>query len=113
MPPLANKRRSERVLLQVRVLLETQLNNGTPVRLDAFTLVVNAHGGMLETSWKLAKDQRLTLMNPATGAREPGRVVSVKRSQPGSFAVAFEFDSPTPQFWPIHFPPVDWEAVRS
>jgi hypothetical protein len=108
-----NKRRSERVLLQVRVMVETQIGNGTLARLDAYTLVVNAHGGMMEMTLRPAQGQKLFLSNPATGSKEPARVVSVKRSHGGAFAVAFEFDNATPQFWPINFPPVDWEVVRS
>jgi len=27
--------------------------------------------------------------------------------------VAFEFDRPNPKFWPVVFPPSDWEAPRT
>jgi hypothetical protein len=39
-------------------------------------------------------------------------VVRVENIHTGDFAVAFEFWRPAPQFWPIVFPPADWESVE-
>jgi len=108
-----NRRRSERVLLQVRVIVVTQLEHGKSVRFDAFTLVVNAHGGLLEMSLKLSGGQKILLANPVTGAEESCKVVGVKGTGNGTFAVAFEFDRPCPRFWPISFPPKDWDLVAA
>jgi hypothetical protein len=112
-PQVMNKRRSERVLLQVRVLVETELEDGRLVRLDAFTLVVNAHGGLLEMSLKVPRGHKLWLSNPAIGQQEACRVIAVKSSRDGVFAIAFEFASPAAQFWPIAFPPTDWGLVEA
>lgn len=101
------------MLLQIRVLVETEIEQGKRVRLDAFTLVVNAHGGLLEMGLKVSKGQKLLLTNPAAGVKQVCKVVGTKSSQDGFFAVAFEFESPTPQFWPIAFPPADWGLVRA
>src|ERR1700739_1263493 len=103
-----NRRRSERVLLQVRVLVEIELEEGGKVRLDAFTLVVNAHGGLIEINFKPARGSKLLLINPVLGGQESCTVVGVRSSRDGAFAVALEFDNPAPQFWPIGFPPRDW-----
>jgi hypothetical protein len=65
-----NRRRSERVLLQVRLVVETELDPGKLARVDAFTLVVNAHGGLLEINLRLRKGQKLLLSNPAFGFEE-------------------------------------------
>lgn len=113
MAETGNRRRSQRVQLQIPVTLEAEIDAGKPIRLDAFTLVVNAHGGLLEMSLPLRPGQKLSLVNPASGLRKPAKTVGLRRSQDSSFLVAFEFDSPTPQFWPIAFPPTDWEPVRS
>lgn len=107
------RRRSERVLLQIRVIVETTVDEGQWVRLDAFTLVVNAHGGLLELPLKMAKGQKMVLMNPAVGAQEPCRVVDTRRTEDAHFAVGFEFDNPSPQFWPISFPPADWSFAQT
>jgi hypothetical protein len=102
------RRRSERILLQIRVVVETTTEEGKWVRLEAFTLVVNAHGGLLEMSLKVGKGHKMLLMNPVLGAQQSCRVVGLRGSVDGQFAVAFEFDGPAPQFWPIPFPPSDW-----
>ena len=38
------------------------------------------------------------------------RVVRVEDEGLDFFKVAFEFDRPAPDFWPITFPPADWVA---
>lgn len=108
-----SQRRSERVLLQIRVLVETATEEGDVVRLEAFTLVVNAHGGLLEMSLKVPKGHRMWLSNPTLGVREGCRVIASRSSQGGDFAIAFEFENPAPQFWPIAFPPIDWSLVEA
>lgn len=108
-----NRRRSERVLLQVRLVVETELDPGKLARVVAFTLVVNAHGGLLEINLRLRKGQKLLLSNPAFGVEERGTVVAVRSVHEASFAVAFEFDNPAPQFWPISFAPKDWGLVEA
>jgi hypothetical protein len=105
------RRRSERVLLQIHVVVETTDQDEKHVRLDAFTLVVNAQGGLLEMGLKVPNGHQLLLINPTLGVQEFCHVVGIRGSQDGFFAVAFEFDNPSPQFWPIAFPPADWNLV--
>lgn len=108
-----SRRRSERVLMQVRLLLETRLDDGTLVRMDAFTSIVNAHGGLLEVSHKLPRGHKIHLINTGTNAKVPAQVVGVRKSREDGFNVAFEFENPSPEFWPIHFPPRDWNLVNA
>lgn len=108
-----NRRRSERVFLQLRVIVVAEIAPTKTARMDAFTLVVSAHGGLLETSIKLPKGQRLLLSNPAAGLEASCTVVSAKAGRDGNYAVAFEFDQPSPQFWPLSFPPKDWGLVEA
>jgi len=61
-----NRRRSQRVKLQVSVLLRAALIDGKSVQVQAFTSAVNAHGGLLETPVRLTADQRILLINPYT-----------------------------------------------
>jgi hypothetical protein len=110
---MTNQRRSERVFLQIKVIVEVEREHGNPARVDAFTVVVNAHGGLLEMSVKVSKGQKLFLSNPSAGLRQSARVVGVRRVDEDGFAVAFEFDDPSPRFWPISFPPENWHAVET
>ena len=99
------------MMIQVRLIVEFEFETGKLARLEAFTLHVNAHGGSLESSVKVVKGMTLFLTNPGLGLRESCRVVDVHNSEDGLFAVAFEFDRPIPHFWPIAFPPKDWNLV--
>jgi hypothetical protein len=103
-----NRRRSQRVMLQVTVLVRAEMIEGRCLQAQAFTLVVNAHGGLLESSMKLACNQKITLINPQSGKMVGCRVVRVERPSEGNYTIAFEFDERSPQFWPITFPPEDW-----
>ena len=101
-----NSRRSERVLLQVAVIIGVKTPEGE-ISQDGYTLVVNAHGGLLETGMRVEAGREIFLANPRTGAREPCRVLHVRRSG-DAYAVTFEFERRAAQFWPILFPPGDW-----
>ncbi len=111
-----NPRRSQRVPLQVVVMIRANMPDGRCVQVQAFTSVVNAHGGMLESPLKLATDQKILLINPNSGTNVGCRVVQVEGPTSTLYDVAFEFDQRSPRFWPISFPPEDWtveEAIAS
>jgi len=101
----SNRRRSRRVLFQVTVLIRAETPEGKRVQAQGFTLSVNAHGGLLESPLKVAADQRMTVVNPHTGKEVGCRAVRAERASSELFSVAFEFDRPSPQFWPITFSP--------
>jgi hypothetical protein len=101
------------VWLQIRVIVETEIEQGNLVRIEAFTISVSAHGGLLEMGHRVLEGQKLLLTNPAVGTRQGCKVVRVRSSRNGSFAVAFEFDCPTQQFWPIAFSSADRVLVKS
>ena len=104
----ANRRRSERVMLQVPVIVEAWAHDGQPRQEEAHTSVVNAHGGLMKLKMNVKAGQPILLVNAKTNVKQGCRVVRVETSEAGMSAVAFEFDQPAPQFWPIHFPPADW-----
>lgn len=108
-----NRRRSERVMLQVAVTVLADTPEHLVVTEDTHTLVVNAHGGLLKLRAELLPGQPLTLANPRNGNREKAHVVRIEQPSPDYFAVAFEFDRPAPNFWPIVFPPEDWGSEPS
>ena len=60
----ANRRRSERVMLQIPIVLMTETLDHEQMKEETHTLVVNAHGGLL----KLEKE---VLAGPADCTDEP------------------------------------------
>jgi hypothetical protein len=106
----ANRRRSERVFLQINVLLSSAPPEKQAFQTQAFTLMVNAHGGLLESPVSVAVNQKITLTNPRSGKSCGCRVVRIAGPSESQFKIAFEFDEPNARFWPIAFPPAGWNA---
>lgn len=104
----ANRRRSERVMLQIPVVVQVKTRDGKDLREETQTVVVNAHGGLLKLKMEVKTGQPILLINEKAKLQQGCHVVRVERSEAGNSAVAFEFDEPSPQFWPIVFPPADW-----
>ena len=107
-PNPANRRRSERVMLQVPVVVQVRTRDGKELREETQTVVVNAHGGLLKLRIEVKAGQPILLINEKSKVQQGCRVVRVETSEAGHSAVAFEFDQPAPNFWPIVFPPADW-----
>jgi len=106
-----NRRRSERVMLRMSVAVETETAEREKQREETHTLVVNAHGGLLKLDLEVLVGQPILLINVRSGMRAAARVVRVENPPGGYTAVAFEFNEPTPKFWPVEFPPADWEKA--
>ena len=107
------RRRSERVVLRIPVTLSTTMQGGKRIRIEAMTLVVNAHGGLLDVGMQMFSGQKMLLGNAKTEKIEVCEVLRVEGSEEGRFSVAFKFDIPAPHFWPISFPPEDWHATTA
>ena len=97
-------------MLQVSVIVQSRTLDGKDVREKTQTVVVNAHGGLLKLRMDVKVGQPILLINERANMQQGCHVVRVERSEAGNSAVAFEFDQPAPQFWPIVFPPADWGA---
>jgi len=105
-----NRRRSERVMLQMRITVIAEDTEHKPRQEEALTLIVNAHGGLLKMKMDVHVGQPMRLLNPHNKVEQNCRVVRVDESGTEFFSVAFEFDQPNPKFWPVVFPPTDWTA---
>jgi hypothetical protein len=97
-------------MLQVPVVVQVNGRDGKKVEEETQTSVVNAHGGLIKLQMEIKTGQPILLINPKTKVQQSCRVVRVETSLGGQSAVAFEFDQPAPQFWPVVFPPADWSA---
>jgi hypothetical protein len=112
--PLAaaeNRRRSKRVILELPVIVVTKDQNRVVQREATHTLVVNAHGGLMHLEMPVVAGQMIVLVNPRSGQEEGARVVRTGTLPTEKTAVAFEFNRPAPTFWPVSFPPADWNLA--
>jgi len=110
MPAPENRRRSERVILRMSVLVVAEDEDRKQIQEKAETQVVNAHGGLLKMKQHLHVGQSFLLNNPQNNLEISCRVVRTEEEGLEFYRVAFEFDRPAPNFWPIVFPPADWVA---
>jgi hypothetical protein len=94
--------------MQIGVLLRAEMPGGETHQVQAFTRVVNAHGGLLEAPLSVTPSQKITLANMRTGEAAVCRVVHVEGPSDSNYTIAFEFDGRNPHFWPITSPPDDW-----
>lgn len=101
-------RRSQRLLLAVRVVVSGKQQSGSSFAEDAITQVVNAHGALILMKQKVSVGDRLRIRNVKTDDEVGCKVVDVGEMQEMKSAVGVEFDQPSPRFWRIAFPPDDW-----
>ncbi|HVA95015.1 MAG TPA: hypothetical protein VNI36_08945 [Candidatus Dormibacteraeota bacterium] len=109
----STQRRSQRLFLQVPVIVETQLANESQFSENTRTIVVNAHGALVESSTLFEQGHTLILRSVLTNDRQESIVKLVSPGDSGKFNVAVEFTKPNPTFWQITFPPEDWSARHS
>ncbi|HLZ51845.1 MAG TPA: PilZ domain-containing protein [Candidatus Acidoferrum sp.] len=103
-PPTAEeRRRAQRVLLRIRVLVQVA---GNPNSLESSTHTVSASGGMLIVPEPLSEGTKVTLENPKTQAKVEARVVRPPQMTHEGALVPVEFSAPSPNFWGIFFPPI-------
>jgi hypothetical protein len=108
----ANRRRSERVMLKVPVHLSVTSSEGIVTEESTCTQVVNAHGGLLDLEMEIFAGQIFLLTNSKTGVIRECSVVRTQQSLAKRLLVAFQFATPSPDFWPVVFPPKDWQSLE-
>ena len=101
-PTAEERRRAQRVLLKMRVLVHLA---NKPEPMVGHTHTVSVSGAMIILPEGLAQGTKFTLENPKTQQKVEVNVVrSPQMNQDGSL-VPVEFLAPAPQFWNIFFPP--------
>jgi len=100
-------------MLQMRVTVIADDTERHSRQEEALTQAVNAHGGLLKMKMDVQLGQPMLLVNPQNRLEQSCRVVRVDDTSPDFFSVAFEFNAPNPKFWPVVFPPADWDVPRA
>ena len=100
------------------MVIEGNAVNRSPFKEEAHTIVLNAHGALVEMAAQLDQGQFVTMRNARTNDAAECQVKLVTPSAGGKFSTALEFTKPNPSFWHVSFPPEDWsihspEAKRS
>lgn len=108
----AGFRRSERVPFEMPVEVYLSRENEEPVREEAKTLSVNAHGALLRLSMPVEMGQALRLVNPRTQQEVECRVCRFGELHEDDMKeVATEFAAVTPTFWDVPSVPADWDPA--
>lgn len=103
-------RRSERVLLDVPVVLLGVSADHRSFREETFTMTVSAHGALLLLETRVALGQKVKIANPSNWDERDARVAFVGGDHAGMTKVAIEFEQPAPQFWPVSPAPLNWNV---
>jgi hypothetical protein len=102
------QRRSERLTLDVPLVIRGEAADQKKFQEERFTLTVNAHGALLQLGTRVSLGQELLLMNPTTWHECQAKVVYVEPTSDGLARVGIELNRPVPQFWQVSSPPADW-----
>jgi hypothetical protein len=106
--PIPNRRRSQRVLLRLPVLVIGRGPDGQHVSENAFTVNVSSRGALIQMSMRVEAGQKILCRNPDTLEEQFVRVIHISPAAEGKSEVGVEFLKPAPKFWRIAFPPDDW-----
>lgn len=106
--PMANRRRSQRVLLRIPIAVIASGPDKKMVREQTNTLVVNAHGALINLDLPVKVGQVVILQNPETSEEQTCRVVRINPVMDSRTEVGIAFLKPAPNFWRVAFPPEDW-----
>lgn len=104
-------RRSQRVILDVPLVVHGIAEDKRPFREETFTLTISAHGGLVVLQNQVALGQKVLLLNPKTHDEREGTVAFLGPPYAGLSTVAVQFIQPAPDFWAIQAPPPDWDAA--
>jgi len=107
-PPLRDRRRSQRVLLRIPIAVIASGPDKKMIREQTHTVVVNAHGALINLELPVRVGQVVILQNPETCEEQSCRVIRVNSVPGGKPEVGIEFVVPAPHFWRVAFPPEDW-----
>jgi hypothetical protein len=105
----AETRRSGRVTLRVSLKIFEPGSDKRFLVEEASAVKVSLWGGLIALRAAVSRDQKLFLVNQATGETAESKVVYLGPMQLGGGLrlVAIEFLRPSPDFWGIVFPTVD------
>jgi hypothetical protein len=109
----ADRRRSERLSLDVSLVVRGESVKRKVFLEPTFTISVSAHGALVVMSTKVVLGQTLFLRNPGTQKEMEGRVIRFGLLYANEAQVGINFTQPTLTFWPAVFAPKSWKSVAT
>jgi hypothetical protein len=110
--PAEERRRSQRVIIQVPVTLEL-MAGGSKVTVKAKTASVNDQGAMLICPKNFPVDTKLELVNERTSQKQSCRVTRTASENQQGYLIPVAFAASAPGFWQICFPPPGWKPLEN
>jgi hypothetical protein len=105
------KRRSERVSVEIPVDVYARAENQEPIFGPGKTLDVSAHGALIDLPMLVEIGQTLRLVHRRTKREIVCQIVRFVRRSPGGGAeVGVEFAGVSPRFWALTSSPEDWDT---
>ena len=108
MPSAVAERRSQRIPLDVPLVVKGRTDGKQDFREETFTLSASAHGVLLALKASVSVGQKVQLFNRRNWDELMGHVVYVGLPNAGLTRGGIEFDQPAPDFWSLSVPPADW-----
>jgi len=107
------RRRSERLLLNVAVVVCVKYVDNSSFREHTTTISVSAHGALLPLATTVRLGQTLVVINLRNWDERLGRVVRLGSADPEQVQIGIEFEQPAPEFWPVEPLPDGWASIRA
>jgi PilZ domain len=108
MPTAIAERRSQRIPLDVPLVIKGRTDGEQDFREETFTLSASAHGVLLALKASVSLGQKVHLLNQRNWDELEGQVVYVGLPHAGLTRVGIEFARPSANFWSLTVPPADW-----
>jgi hypothetical protein len=105
---MSQLRRSQRVCLRLPIIVLREGPGTNVASEETNTLIVSAHGALIQLALTVEVGQRLIIKNAQTMEELVCRAVTLGSEEPGKRQVGVEFEVRSPRFWRIAFPPSDW-----
>jgi len=103
----SSKRRSDRVLVALPVDLSATDLHGVRFTESCFTEMVSLHGASVAVPRRASPDYPVTLRRSSLDLQVQARVLGQLGIRPGLHLYGIAFTEEAPNFWGIHFPPLD------
>ncbi|HUK29547.1 MAG TPA: diguanylate cyclase [Candidatus Acidoferrum sp.] len=105
------RRRSERLLLDVPLLVSGKDVAREPFQEETFSVSISPHGALLILGARVARGQTLSLINRQTRQEIEGTVAGLGSEYGGLSQVAIEFSHPALKFWNLDPMPHGWNTA--